>query len=394
MLHHSGARAVFVEDAEQLAKVRAVEADLPELEFVIVIDPADADGSTISLAALRERGRGRAQAELEERLDSVTPEAGCLLLYTSGTTGPPKACELTHGNYRAITSALETQDLVRQDDCVYLFLPLAHALALIVQFLVLDVGATLAYWEKDPQKIVANLMELKPTFFPSVPRIFEKIVLRVGCERSPRRPNPAGGAASRRLSRVSHAHPAPITGARAWLSAATAPGSPQPGCRVARGGGRRSRGRDLSAAGPGARPWGLRQGMGGRPCRRAARAPRTLRRRLWRRPAGGGRPRRAVGGARAPSADRRDRAHAPRPRRRRGDLWHRRATVAASGGRLRPPPDRPRHWIPRLDGAGGGHRARPDRLGGRGAREGRLAIRPRRGATAAAGSPRRGARAR
>ena len=317
MLHHSGARAVFVEDAEQLAKVRAVEADLPELEFVIVIDPADADESKISLAALRERGRGRAQAELEERLDSVTPEAGCLLLYTSGTTGPPKACELTHGNYRAITSALETQDLVRQDDCVYLFLPLAHALALIVQFLVLDVGATLAYWEKDPQKIVANLMELKPTFFPSVPRIFEKIhtlattagdtreleqatrvgmavrqaqhrgeevpadlqaaferaeqalyanvrnLLRVGCERSPRRPNPAGGAASRRLSRVSHAHPAPITGARAWLSAATAPGSPQPGCRVARCGSRRSRGRDLSAAGPGARPWGLRQGMGG-----------------------------------------------------------------------------------------------------------------------------------
>ncbi len=70
---------------------------------------------------------------------------------------------------------METQDLVREDDCVYLFLPLAHALALIVQFLVLDVGATLAYWEKDPQKIVANLMELKPTFFPSVPRIFEKI---------------------------------------------------------------------------------------------------------------------------------------------------------------------------------------------------------------------------
>jgi len=177
VLHHSGARAVFVEDAEQLAKVRAVEADLPELEFVIVIDPADADERTISLAALRGRGRGRgrAQAELEERVVGVTPEAGCLMLYTSGTTGPPKACELTHGNYRAITSALETQELVREDDCVYLFLPLAHALALIVQFLVLDVGATLAYWEKDPQKIVANLIELKPTFFPSVPRIFEKI---------------------------------------------------------------------------------------------------------------------------------------------------------------------------------------------------------------------------
>jgi long-chain acyl-CoA synthetase len=175
VLHHSGARAVFVEDAEQLAKVRAVEADLPALEFVIVIESADADTRAISLDALRERGRGRSQAELEERVAGVTPDAGCLFLYTSGTTGPPKACELTHGNYRAITSALQTLDLVREDDCVYLFLPLAHALALIVQFLVLDTGATLAYWEKDPQKIVANLMELGPTFFPSVPRIFEKI---------------------------------------------------------------------------------------------------------------------------------------------------------------------------------------------------------------------------
>jgi long-chain acyl-CoA synthetase len=82
----------------------------------------------------------------------VTPEAECSMLYTSGTTGPPKACEPTHGNYRPITSAFQTQELVREDDCVYLFLPLAHALALIVQFLVLDVGATLAYCEKGPKR--------------------------------------------------------------------------------------------------------------------------------------------------------------------------------------------------------------------------------------------------
>ena len=96
------------------------------------------------------------------------------MLYTSGTTGPPKACEPTHGNYRPITSVLQTPELVREDDGVYVFPPLAHALALIVLFLVVDIGATLAYSEKDPHKIVANLMELKPTFFPSVPRIFER----------------------------------------------------------------------------------------------------------------------------------------------------------------------------------------------------------------------------
>ena len=61
VLHHSGARAVFVEDAEQLAKVRAVEADLPELEFVIVIDPADADDEH-DLACCAARAGARAGA--------------------------------------------------------------------------------------------------------------------------------------------------------------------------------------------------------------------------------------------------------------------------------------------------------------------------------------------
>jgi long-chain acyl-CoA synthetase len=175
VLAHAGSRAVFVEDAEQLAKIRAIEDDLPALEFVIVMEPADADSGALSLAALRERGRGRAAGELEQRRAAISPEDDCLFIYTSGTTGTPKACELTHGNYRAVTSAVQARNVVHADDIVYLFLPLAHALALVIQFVVIDLGATLAYWEKDPQKIVANLMELQPTFFPSVPRIFEKI---------------------------------------------------------------------------------------------------------------------------------------------------------------------------------------------------------------------------
>ena len=175
VLGHSGSRAVFVEDAEQLAKIRAVEGELPALEFVVVMQPADVDGGAVSLAGLRERGRRREAAELEQRRAAISLDDSCLFIYTSGTTGPPKACELTHGNYRAVTSAVQARGVVREDDLVYLFLPLAHALALVIQFVVLDLGATLAYWEKDPQKIVANLMELRPTFFPSVPRIFEKI---------------------------------------------------------------------------------------------------------------------------------------------------------------------------------------------------------------------------
>ena len=176
VLEHSESRAVFVEDAEQLAKVREVESRLPKLELIVVMEPGEADlGDAISLDDLRERGRGRDEAEFEARVDAVTGDDICLYIYTSGTTGPPKGCLLSHGNYRAILNMVEQRGALAEDEVVYLFLPLAHAFALLVQFGAIDLGSTIAYWEKDPQKIVPNLTEVRPTYFPSVPRMFEKI---------------------------------------------------------------------------------------------------------------------------------------------------------------------------------------------------------------------------
>ena len=175
VLEHSESRAVFVEDAEQLAKVREIEERLPSLEHVIVMEGGDADDRGLSLDALRERGRGRDDSEFEARWSAVGPDDICLYIYTSGTTGPPKGCLLSHGNYRAITSMVESQNVLEEGDAAYLFLPLAHAFAVLIQFVAIDLGATIAYWEKDPQKIVANLTEVKPSYFPSVPRLFEKI---------------------------------------------------------------------------------------------------------------------------------------------------------------------------------------------------------------------------
>jgi long-chain acyl-CoA synthetase len=175
VLEHSESRAVFVEDGEQLAKVREVEAQLPALEFVIVMAPDGDIDDAVSLEDLRVRGRGRDEAELEKRTAAVTPDDACVFIYTSGTTGPPKGVILTHGNYRAMVDSVEEPGALEGDELCYLFLPLAHAFALLIQFVVIDMGGTLAYWEKDPQKIIPNLMELKPTYFPSVPRIFEKL---------------------------------------------------------------------------------------------------------------------------------------------------------------------------------------------------------------------------
>ena len=177
VLSHSDSRAVFVEDAEQLEKVRKVHQDCPELRHIIVMDPAGAElgDDAISLDDLRERGRGRDESEWEARYEAVTPDDMCLYIYTSGTTGPPKGCLLTHANYRAITDSVAKQSVLEGGDVSYLFLPLAHAFAILIQFGSFDLGVTLAYWSRDPKMIIADIAQLSPTYFPSVPRMFEKI---------------------------------------------------------------------------------------------------------------------------------------------------------------------------------------------------------------------------
>jgi long-chain acyl-CoA synthetase len=176
VLHHSDSRAVFVENAEQLAKIREIEDDCPELRHVIVMDPGnDAVGDALTLDELRERGRGRNAAEWRQRYEAVTPEDICLYIYTSGTTGPPKGCLLSHANYRAITDSVVEQSVLEGGDCSYLFLPLAHAFAILIQFASFELGVVVAYWSRDPKMIIADIAQVAPTFFPSVPRMFEKI---------------------------------------------------------------------------------------------------------------------------------------------------------------------------------------------------------------------------
>jgi long-chain acyl-CoA synthetase len=175
VLEHSESKAVFLEDAEQLEKIRAVRDRLPRLEHTVLFEDVDGADDAITLDELRRRGRGRDASELEARSSAVTKDDTCIYIYTSGTTGPPKGCILSHGNYRDVVSMSESQGVLEEDDVVYLFLPLAHAFAKLVQFLALDLGGVLVYWEKDPQKIVPNLIDTRPTYFPSVPRMFEKI---------------------------------------------------------------------------------------------------------------------------------------------------------------------------------------------------------------------------
>jgi long-chain acyl-CoA synthetase len=173
VLENSDANAVVVEDEEQLEKIRQVRDALPKLEHVIRMTGESEDA--ISMEELMARGAARPTSDWEERWSSVTPDDICTFIYTSGTTGPPKGCVISHGNYRSMLDMIHEVNVLGEDELTYLYLPLAHSFALLIQFGTFDLGATLAYWERDPLKILPNLAEMKPTYFPSVPRIFEKI---------------------------------------------------------------------------------------------------------------------------------------------------------------------------------------------------------------------------
>jgi long-chain acyl-CoA synthetase len=173
VLENSDAKVVVVEDDEQLEKIRQVRDRLPLLEQVVRM--TGSGGEAISIDDLAARGAGGDPAEWERRWRAVAPDDVCTFIYTSGTTGPPKGCVITHGNYRAMLDMVNETSVIEDEDVTYLYLPLAHSFALLIQLGSFDLGATIAYWERDPLKIMPNLAELKPTYFPSVPRIFEKI---------------------------------------------------------------------------------------------------------------------------------------------------------------------------------------------------------------------------
>ncbi|MDQ3769196.1 MAG: long-chain fatty acid--CoA ligase [Actinomycetota bacterium] len=173
VLEHSGARVLFCEDAVQLEKVEAIRGHLPALEHVVAF--TQAREGALSLEALEARGEGIDEARVRERADAVSLDDLATIVYTSGTTGPPKGCMLTHGSLRADMDMVHQRISFPDDAVFYVFLPLAHALTRIVEFLAVDVGAELAYWQRDPKKLVEDVGEIEPTHLPSVPRLFEKI---------------------------------------------------------------------------------------------------------------------------------------------------------------------------------------------------------------------------
>jgi len=184
LLRDAGARVIFVSTAEQLAKVRQIRAMLPMLELVVVFDDVPSlEAGEVPLHELLERGRAaegpEAAAEFRARALEARPDDIATILYTSGTTGEPKGVMLTHNNiYSNVQAATRALPPATKEDAALSLLPLSHIFERTNAYFLLWHGVTIAYAES-LDAVPQNMLEVRPTIVPSVPRLYEKIYARV-----------------------------------------------------------------------------------------------------------------------------------------------------------------------------------------------------------------------
>jgi long-chain acyl-CoA synthetase len=181
IIQDSETRLVFVEDATQVAKLRQVRDELPGLvKLVTFADGADGDW-VISLDQLRELGQqwdAEHPGEIARIGDAIEPDHLATLIYTSGTTGKPKGVMLTHDCWVYEGEGIDNLDILLPSDKQYIFLPLAHSFAKVMQICFIRMGIPTVV-DGDIDVLVDQLGETSPTFMAAVPRIFEKVYNKV-----------------------------------------------------------------------------------------------------------------------------------------------------------------------------------------------------------------------
>ena len=181
ILRDSGAVAIVVSNAAQLAKVTGIRSRLPALAHIIVLDEAATSPDVVHFDQVLSRGRvardrhpGWREAALEVVEDDLAT-----LIYTSGTTGDPKGVMLSHGNIASnVTTSVALFTFTAEDECLS-FLPLSHIFErMFGHYCMFHVGVVINYAES-VETVPADMGEIRPHLMASVPRLYEKMYARV-----------------------------------------------------------------------------------------------------------------------------------------------------------------------------------------------------------------------
>jgi long-chain acyl-CoA synthetase len=185
ILNQSGCKIVIAENREQYEKIVQCREDLPHLEKIVVIDSLgiDIDENTLSMEKIIHSDglpEGTSHDAIVNRSRSVIPDDLASIVYTSGTTGQPKGVMLSHKNFMSNIHGLDEIFDIVPEDSVLNFLPLAHVLERTGGYFLgnIYIGAQYIFVES-LDKVAENIVEVSPTVFVAVPRLFEKMYTKI-----------------------------------------------------------------------------------------------------------------------------------------------------------------------------------------------------------------------
>jgi len=180
IINHSDGVLVFAEDLEQVAKLRDIQTELPAVRKVVLFKgtPPPGDDWVISFEEFLELGHDIADEALGARVGVVESTDVAAIVYTSGTTGIPKGAVLTHDNITFTAQSVFGSAKIYPDDTALVFLPLAHIFARTCVFTALFSGCN-ATFARAIDTIGEDFKTARPHWFPSVPRIYEKVHAKI-----------------------------------------------------------------------------------------------------------------------------------------------------------------------------------------------------------------------
>jgi len=190
ILSDSGARVCFVESPALAERVESVREQLPDLEWIVLVD-GEREGAT-ALAELEREGATWDAAHpgaYEAAAEAVGPDDLATLIYTAGTTGRPKGVMLTHDAWVYEGEAIDALGLLQPSDKQYLFLPLAHAFAKVLEIAFIRVGVPTCVCG-ETARLGVLMEEARPTVVAAVPRTFDRVYDEIAARAAGERPGP------------------------------------------------------------------------------------------------------------------------------------------------------------------------------------------------------------